>query len=120
MYGTALIIWIAFLLIAFFYVSRARNPRTPLFAAWLLFVSLFSVIAFLVFAVGTWAMHAAGIVAALSHPLWAGVFLTIVFVPAFLVARWQLGKPPRQRMPGEPDRIINGERSERDGNPPAA
>ena len=109
MYSTTLIIWIVFLIIAFFYVRRFRHPSTPLLAAYLLFVSVFTLTAFLVFAVGTWVLHAVGAVGVLSNPLGAGVFLTLVFVPAFLVARWQLGKPPRQRMPGDPDEIIRPE-----------
>jgi predicted Kef-type K+ transport protein len=106
MYSTTLLVWIAFAIIAFFYVRRFRHPSTPLLAAYLLFVSLFTLTAFVIFAAGTWLLHTFGAIGALSNPVWAGPFLTIVFVPAFLVARWQLGKPPRQRMPGEPDEII--------------
>ena len=106
MYATTLIVWIAFAIIAFFYVRRFRHPSTPLLAAYLLFVSLFTLTAFLIFAAGTWLLHAVGAIGALSNPFGAGLFLTVVFVPAFLVARWQLGKPPRQRMPGDPDEII--------------
>ncbi|HSN73242.1 MAG TPA: hypothetical protein VLT59_17130 [Steroidobacteraceae bacterium] len=106
MFATAIAIWLVFLVGAFFYTRAARHPSTPLLAAYLLFVSIFTLVAFVIFAAGLWLFEISGAGGVLSNPAGAILFLAIVFVPAFLLARWQLRKPPRQRMPGDPDRVV--------------
>jgi len=99
MVTTFLVAWVVFLVAAIPYVLRAKHPRTRALAAWLVFVSIFSITAaVLYFALGAFAA-AAGLADALGHPAGAAVFLALVFVPAFLAARWQLKRPPRQVAP---------------------
>lgn len=95
MYSTALTLWAAFLIGAVFYTDRARNPQTPRLAAYLIFSAIFTMGSFVLFAVIIVALGALRLTQVLDKPIAAAVFLIIVFIPAFLIARWQLRKPPR-------------------------
>ncbi len=95
MYIAALALWAVFLIAAAFYTRRARNPRTRPLAAYLIFSAIFTMNSFAVFAVIIVVLGALGRTQMLADPTAAAVFLFVVFVPAFLVARWQLHKPPR-------------------------
>jgi hypothetical protein len=67
-----LLIWIAFFILAIPLIRRIRHPDQRPFAAYLIFVSLFTLVAGILFAL---------------------LFLLLVFVPALLVATWQARKP---------------------------
>ena len=94
MYIAALGLWAVFLVAAIFYTRQARNPRTQPLAAYLIFSALFTMTSFAIFAVVIIALNALGRTEFLDRPIAAAVFLLVVFVPAFLVATWQVRKPP--------------------------
>lgn len=101
MYITALALWAAFMIAALFYTPRARNPRTRPLAAYLIFSAVFTMSSFALFVVITAALGALGQSHVLTDPIAAAVFLFVVFVPALLVAWWQLRKAPHP--PERPD-----------------
>lgn len=90
----ALVLWLLFLTGAVFYVRRARHPDSKPVAAYLIFVTVFSVAAFALFTVITVLLEWAGKASLLANPLGAAAFLIAVFLPAFLIGRWQLRRPP--------------------------
>ncbi len=96
MYLAGLALWAAFLVAAIFYTRRARHPGVRPLAAYLIFIIVFTVTSFAIFAASTALLQALGAAGALTDPAAAVLFLAAVFVPAFLVARWQLRRPPRQ------------------------
>lgn len=93
----ALVIWLILLALAFPYVRRAKHPRVTSLAAFMLFVMLFSVVSGSLFFALSWIAAAAGWASALAKVWWAGVFLALIFVPAFLAARWLIKRPPLDR-----------------------
>lgn len=99
MIGVALGLWLLFLVLAYFYARAARHPNTRPLAAYLIFVSVFTVAAFGLFVALTLVLGALGRPGALEQPVAAAAFLILVFVPAFFLARWQLKRPPRQAPP---------------------
>lgn len=101
MYVTALVVWAVFLAVASLYTSRARNPQTRPLAAYLIFAATFTLSSFVIFAVIIAALSVLGSLQVLTHPIAGALFLVIVFVPALLIARWQLRKPPHP--PERPD-----------------
>lgn len=90
----ALVLWGAMMIAAAFYSEQRRHPAAKALAAYLIFVTVFSVTAFVIYGALILLLQALGRVALLSNPVLAAVFLLVVFVPAFLLARWQLKKPP--------------------------
>lgn len=100
MYFAGLALWAAFLVAAIFYTRRARHPEARPLATYLIFVVVFTVSSFMIFGALTYLLQAFDQVSVLANPMVAALFLFLVFVPAFLVARWQLRKPPhRPRLP---------------------
>jgi hypothetical protein len=95
MYIVAFVLWAAFLIVAAFYTRRAQNPGAQPLAAYLIFVIVFTVSAFTLFVILIVLLDALGSTGILTNPVAAAVFLIVVFIPAFLIARWQLRKPPR-------------------------
>jgi hypothetical protein len=95
MYITALALWAVFLIVAIFYTRRDRHPRMRPLAAYLIFVTAFTVSSFTLFAIIIVLLGALGQGRALANPIAAAIFLFVVFVPAFAIARWQIRKPPR-------------------------
>jgi hypothetical protein len=91
-----LILWIAFLVLAIPYVRRARHPLTQPLAAYLVFVAVFSLCAGALFLTLTWLLAFLDLTDWLEHPVGADLFLALVFVPALLLARWQIRRPPRR------------------------
>ncbi len=92
-------IWALFLAVTVPYALRARHPRQKPVAAIAIFVFIFSAVAFFLYSALTWLLVLAGAAQVLARP-WAAVpFLIVVFVPAFLLARWQIRKPPRRPPP---------------------
>lgn len=99
-YFVGIALWAGFLLGAVFYTGRARHPCSKPVAAYLIFVTVFTTVSFVLFAAYTIVLHVAGVTDALDDPSAALVFLLLVFGPALLTARWQMRKPPRRpRMP---------------------
>jgi hypothetical protein len=94
MYITALVLWALFLIAAIFYTRPARYPKTRPLAAYLIFAAIFTMSSFVLFAVITAVLVALGQSDVLADPIAAAIFLLVVFVPALLIARWQLQKPP--------------------------
>lgn len=84
----------AFGIVAWFYVQRARHPDTRPVAAFLIFLTVF-------IAVAAGGYVTIGIVLAtlddptlIENPVVGLVLLVAVLVPAFLVARRQIRRPP--------------------------
>jgi hypothetical protein len=91
-----IILGIALMLLAIPYVRHAKHPRAKLVAAYMVFVILFSVGSIVMYSILLLLLgHYIGL-DFLQNPLGVAIFLALVFVPAFLFARWQLKKPPRQ------------------------
>jgi hypothetical protein len=65
--------------------------------AYLLFVGVFALVAAALFLVVSTLLVAAGLADRLERPLGAAVFLFGVCLPAFLVARRQVKRPPYPR-----------------------
>ncbi|MGD8809961.1 MAG: hypothetical protein PVG24_10170 [Gammaproteobacteria bacterium] len=99
MYGIALGLWIVFIVAAIVYATRARHPETRPLAAFMIFTIVFTTIAFSLFAALTLLAQAMALDAALRNPVAAAIFLAIVFLPAFLGARYVIRRPPRRRAP---------------------
>jgi hypothetical protein len=91
----ALGLWGLFLIAAVLYTQREKHPDAKPVAAYMIFVIVFTVTAFVLFAAITFILDAAGYIDALESPVVAVIFLILVFGPAFLLGRWQLKKPPR-------------------------
>jgi uncharacterized membrane protein YhaH (DUF805 family) len=64
-------------------------------AAYLIFVTAFMLSSFTLFAVIIVMLGALGQGRMLANPIAATIFLFVVFVPAFAIARRQIRKPPR-------------------------
>jgi hypothetical protein len=92
----ALALWGAFMTGAIFYTQEARHPDSKPLAAYLIFVTVFSAAAFVVFSGLIALLQILGLAGILSNPGAAMIFLMTVFLPAFFLARWQLRKPPRR------------------------
>ena len=95
MYPVSLALWAAFLIFAIFFTRRERNPRIRPLAAYLIFITVFTVVSFLLFAAIIVVVGALSQERALESPVIAVLMLLVVFVPALFVARWQIRKPPR-------------------------
>jgi hypothetical protein len=91
-----LLLWLAFLLLAMPYVRRAKHPDAQLVSAYMVFVILFSVVSVVTYSLLLLLLGGLSAIPMLHHPLGALAFLFMVFAPAFLVARWQIKRPPRK------------------------
>lgn len=92
-------VWLLFLVLAVPYTRTAKHAKVKPLAAYLIFVLLFTAVSFVLFAGLSWLLIVTGQTALLDRPLGALVFLALVFVPAFVVARWQLRQPPKSAPP---------------------
>jgi hypothetical protein len=92
-----LLVWLLLLALAYPYARRVRHPEVKPLAAFLQFVMLFSLVGGSLFFALSWLTLQAGWAPALSNPLGALLFLALVFVPAVLVARWVIRRPPWNR-----------------------
>lgn len=88
--------WIVVLVLFGFYVPRIRHPAQKPFAAYLIFVIVFTAVAIGIFVPLAYLSAQFGLGHALERPLPILIFLAVVFVPAFAIARWQARKPPSQ------------------------
>lgn len=100
-YTFAVFIWLALLALAYPYVRRAKHPREGIMAAYLLFVTLFSAVGALSFLVIIWLITQAGSGRLLHEPFGTVTLLALVLVPAFLIARSQIRRPPSRQPPLE-------------------
>lgn len=96
MYFAGLALWAAFLVAAIFYTRRARHPAARPLAAYLIFVVAFTISSFVIFGALIYLLQAFDRISVLANSMVAALFLFLVFVPAFFVARWLLRKPPRR------------------------
>jgi hypothetical protein len=97
----ATLIAIAILAAAAPYVSRIRHPQQRLFAAYMIFVVIFSVTALLLFIFIGWLADVLGLIPRIGT---IGLMLLLVIFglgPAIALATWQARQPP-MRM-GPPD-----------------
>jgi hypothetical protein len=93
----ALAIGLILLALAFPYVRRTRHPKVAPLAAFLLFATLFSVVSGTLYFALLWFVLKMGWAPRLANPLGALAFLSLVFAPAFLFARWMIRRPPLDR-----------------------
>jgi small basic protein len=97
----ATLIAIAVLAAAAPYVARIRHPQQRPFAAYMIFVVIFSVTALLLFMLVGWLADLLGLIPRIG-PLGLMLLLTIFGLgPALALATWQARQPP-MRM-GPPD-----------------
>lgn len=98
-YVWILTIWFVIALAAIPYSAAIRNSQQRRLAAYLIFITIFTAAVFILSGLMDWVF--AEWIPALSadRPLGLLVFLLLVFVPAFLLARWQTRKPPIRVLP---------------------
>jgi hypothetical protein len=95
------LIAVALLAAAAPYVARIRHPEQRPFAAYMIFVIIFSVTALLLFILIGWLADTLGLLQTLG-PVGMMVLLVVFGLgPAFMLARWQTRKPPMRF--GPPD-----------------
>jgi len=76
------------------WVRRIRHPEQKPFAAYLVFMTVFLLVAAFSYALLIWLISLLGLQSLLDGGLGATVFLLLTFVPAFLLGTWQGSKPP--------------------------
>lgn len=89
---------IVLLAAAFPYVQHAKHSQARTLAAYLLFVAIFALVAAVLYTLIGGIIAALGFGGALDNPVAALLFVAAIFVPAFLIARWQVRRPPHRRM----------------------
>lgn len=87
------------LLVAVPYVASIRHPDQRPFAAYLIFVTVFSVTAVILFLLIGWVAHSTELAAALGERGLAILLLVLGLLPAIVVATWQARKPPSRKPP---------------------
>jgi hypothetical protein len=92
------IVVIVLLVAAFPYVQHTKHTRARPFAAYLLFIAIFALVTAVLYALIGGIVTALGFGGALDTPLAALLFVAAIFVPAFLIARWQVRRPPHRPM----------------------
>jgi len=100
-YWTGLLLGAGLLITAIPYVRKIRHPQQKPLAAYLIFVSVFLVVASVLFRLLLWLAARLDLEGALHDPGPALLFIALVFLPAVAVASWQARKPPWRR--GPPD-----------------
>ncbi|MGE0622848.1 MAG: hypothetical protein AB7I04_15605 [Pseudomonadales bacterium] len=93
------LIGLGLLAAAFPYVTRYRHPEQRVFAAYLLFVSVFLTVAIVLYALLSWLLSVLDLAGLLQHPGVALLYLAFIFLPAVALAAWQARKPPIRRSP---------------------
>ena len=95
-YYITLAIWALFLIGAIPYTRRIRHAEARPLAVYLMFVILFTGVSSGLFALFSLLLAAFELSSTLVEPIGAAIFLILVFVPAFIVARWLARRPPRR------------------------
>ncbi len=94
-----IVVWLGLFILAVPLVQRIRHPDQRLLAAYLIFVTLFTVASALLFWLLSWLAVILNVSDALERLFPAIVFLLLVFGPAFALAIWQARKPRWRRPP---------------------
>ena len=97
----SIFVGIAILVIAIPIVIRIRHPQQKPLAAYLIFITVFVLIAFFLFSLLTLLITNADLETLLYEPLLVILFHVLVFIPALAVAIWLAAKPPWRQ--GPPD-----------------
>lgn len=92
---------VVLLLVAAPYVAWVRHPRQKPFAAYLIFVTVFSLACVVLFVLLGWVLSGLGLARWLGAWGVAGVLLIVGVLPALFVATWQARQPPMDK--GRPD-----------------
>ena len=95
----AILVWLILFILAIPVVQRIRHADQRPFAAYLIFVMIFTVAAAVLFGVLSSLAVALGLSQALERFLPAAVFLLLIFGPAFALAVWQARKPRWRKSP---------------------
>lgn len=90
------LVWLGLLLLAIPYVQAARHPEAKPVAAYMIFLTVFSVGAYVLFAALIVLIGAAQGSEFLATPLAAALVFVLSAMPAFWIARWQIKRPPRR------------------------
>lgn len=95
-YSTGIMIWIVVLIAVVPYVNRIRHPDQKPLAAYLIFLFSFIIASSVLYAILAWLVAALNLTRLFGDVMATATFLVLVFVPAFLIARWLTRKPPSQ------------------------
>lgn len=98
-FWTSLIIGILILVAAIPYVGHIRHPEQKPLAAYLIFMSVFVVVAIMLFSLLGSLVLQLELSQMLDRPGPAVLFLVLVFLPAILLASWLARKPPWRQGP---------------------
>ena len=90
----ALVIWIALMILTWFYVQRHKRADVKPVAAYMIFMVVLSTVAIVLFVGLSYLADLAGLKPFVDQPVGAALLLLAVFVPAFLAAHYQLHFKP--------------------------
>lgn len=79
---------------AYLYCDKARHPHLKPFAAFLIFLSTFSLVGALAYFSAIFLLQSVGMVHLLFAPIGGASMVGATLLSAFLAARWQIRKPP--------------------------
>ncbi|TVR79247.1 MAG: hypothetical protein EA405_13065 [Rhodospirillales bacterium] len=99
--GFIIAFWVALLLISIPVALRTRHPDQKPLAAVAIFIFVFTLVAAGLYLVVSTLVALLGLSDLLRAEKGVAVFLVVVFAPAFVMARWQVHKPPRRAPPLE-------------------
>jgi hypothetical protein len=101
-YSWAPLAWVVLMVVSWPYVQRVRYPGMAPAAAYLIFVTTFSVMASVLFGMLTTLAASFGRRAVFDHPIGVLLFLALGFLPGLLMGRWLIQRPLRRTpLPGE-------------------
>lgn len=83
------------------FVARIRHPDQKPFAAYLIFLTVFSVAALVLFLTLAWLADWLGVMETLGQTGLTILLLVLGVAPALALATWQARKPPMGRRPPE-------------------
>jgi hypothetical protein len=92
---------VALLMLAAPYVAWVRHPQQKPFAAYLIFVTVFSLACVVLFVVLGWVLSGLGLERWLGPWGIGSILLIFGVLPALVIATWQARQPPMDR--GRPD-----------------
>lgn len=100
MFILGLITWTALLVVAWPYVQRVRDPRAKPLAAYLAFITVFTVVSAIIYSAGIALIAALGITSSLFNWPVAVLLLAAAFGSAFLAGRAYIRHPmPKEDVP---------------------
>ncbi len=98
-FWNSLIIGVLILAAAVPYIARIRHPEQKPLAAYLIFVTVFILVAVLLFNLLGWLVTQLELGQTLDKPGPAVLFLVLIFLPAIILAGWLARKPPWRQGP---------------------